>query len=663
MLLSMLTPVYASADYYPEKEHADIAYSDMELAPYDDEGLNNALDELGLILSSEDGNYGDYSDFDSALEGVVYLYYQVNELFKALMTQNTLWAVRYYSDPNDEEALEQMTDYELGVADISDKICITMKSAVGTEFEVVMQELIGADSWEKIKDYEPMTDRERELKALETELIQQYGAASIEDYSATVNGREWSFEKLSEELPDTYEEYIEVINAVYRAKTDALGPYLIELIKIRNEIAELKGYDSYAEYAYEETYARDYSPDELPPLYEAVKKNFVPVLDKLYDLLMIQDSEALQSFVEGKTGDEIVREVEPYIKHISPELGEAYDGLMNLGLYDIDASASKQNVGFTSELPSYGYGFIFNCPGGDYYDYVTLIHEFGHFNFMWHDTEDYLWTSQSYDLMEVHSQALTLLFLKYAPDLFGDGAGAYDINLLYQIVSAVLSGCMYDEFQQRIYAEDDLTVDDLNRIFCEISSQYGYYYDDDITEAYYWVDVSHNFESPFYYISYGTSALASLGIWAVSQADWDAAVDSYMKISAMSGVDFKDALNEAGLDNVLDPEMAELIAQIVSVTIFGESDGLLESLAPEGSGIEYEHTNEPISEYTNGYTNVYDDIDPDFNRFSQNVRNILFAVSFILAAVFVLKLLLAIVLLIVRVARSKKKPNRAEHSK
>ena len=76
----------------------------------------------------------------------------------------------------------------------------------------------------------------------------------------------------------------------------------------------------------------------------------------------------------------------------------------------------------------------------------------------------------------------------------------------------------------------DMSLEDMNRTFKEIQDSYhGWYFDVyDEGVCYDWVDVSHLFYSPLYYMGYGTSALSALDLWTMSRRDWDGAVDTYM---------------------------------------------------------------------------------------------------------------------------------------
>lgn len=64
-----------------------------------------------------------------------------------------------------------------------------------------------------------------------------------------------------------------------------------------------------------------------------------------------------------------------------------------------------------------------------------------------------------------------------------------------------------------------MTLEEVNELHSEIFYQFTG------SELYYeWVEIHHHFETPFYYISYATSAISALEIWAQSLDDRNQAV-------------------------------------------------------------------------------------------------------------------------------------------
>ena len=86
-----------------------------------------------------------------------------------------------------------------------------------------------------------------------------------------------------------------------------------------------------------------------------------------------------------------------------------------------------------------------------------------------------------------------------------------------------------------------------------------------MAEYYYWVMIPHTFESPMYYISYGTSALAAMDILAMSVEDRDAAIDCYMHLTTYHGDEgFREVLDDVGLPDIFEDGVIEDISIAVA---------------------------------------------------------------------------------------------------
>ena len=116
-----------------------------------------------------------------------------------------------------------------------------------------------------------------------------------------------------------------------------------------------------------------------------------------------------------------------------------------------------------------------------------------------------------------------------------------------------------------------MSLEEINRLYKELSEEYGYQYDEDEEEGYYWIQVSHNFQSPFYYISYATSALSSLDLWLISLEDREQAVDIYLELAALSlSLPYRETIEEVGLRDIFRqetiPEMAKELRDYLGIS-------------------------------------------------------------------------------------------------
>ncbi len=71
---------------------------------------------------------------------------------------------------------------------------------------------------------------------------------------------------------------------------------------------------------------------------------------------------------------------------------------------------------------------------------------------------------------------------------------------------------------------------------------------------------------PLYYISYATSAVAALEIYADAEEDRDAAVEKYLAVSAAGNMTFSEMLSECGLADAFDRNTVRGIASDLADT-------------------------------------------------------------------------------------------------
>ena len=341
---------------------------------------------------------------------------------------------------------------------------------------------------------------------------------------------------------------------------DAAADIFLELVSVRAELASLSGAANFSEYAYSAYYSRDYSPTDAQKLWKTAKEDFAPLLHKYAD----EVTSALQSVQADGALDLSETAITDALCYgaarISPEVNDAAQYLLSHGLYDISDSDTKLSTGYTSYLYSYNVPFIYNCPYGSHLDYVDLFHEFGHWLAGYYHPSDALYGVIDYDLSELQSQGMEVLFLQYYDEFFGENAQLLKAETLLNLVYSVVTGAMYDEFQQKVYLEPDLTKDRLLELFREVYESYGFESYDGC--EYRWADIIHNFQQPLYYISYAVSAIPALELYVRSLDSPNDAADAYLRVASMSDEEFflTDALRETGLANSMKSPIGDVIA-------------------------------------------------------------------------------------------------------
>lgn len=398
----------------------------------------------------------------------------------------------------------------------------------------------GKDVWDYFGEYEEKDESETaydELVKQENALLTEYNALSSAEYSVPghedLNGFSLvsedellsleELEKLYAKGYVDYEMYLALQREIYAVKNQAYGDVYCRLVAVRNQIAENRGYDSFAEYAYENLYSRQYKPLDIEPFRTYVKEELVPFYNTLlssldYDLLAEGDA-----YIEKIYPDRLQEVILPVLETISPEMKTAFTEMEANSLCSFAYSPVKAEMSFTTYLQCYNLPFLFIQPSekASVYDFFTVVHEFGHYySYLTNSITEY--NANDLDASEVASQAFELIFSEYMGEIFkenGVAAEAYRY-ILVTILNAVISGCLYDEFQQRVYSLETCTTEEINRLYAEARTEYGSeFYDAGDGMSLSWIDVAHNFIAPFYYISYASSAVASLQIWSSAEAE------------------------------------------------------------------------------------------------------------------------------------------------
>ncbi len=490
----------AAKEFYFGNEHADVHFRDMHWEIYDMEPYRARAEELSRAASPE--------------EAETIFNWLVDEYTRIRTYSELAWIDFYAADGQDDVITDACQQLDDSLTEAGDILFSAASKAISNDTSKEFSAFLGEDLTADLEDYEDMTDRESELLSRETELKMRYRELSSQKYGFVTH-------ELSQKL----------------------GEIFMELVRIRTELARIHGYDSYAQYAYENTYGRDYTPGDAAALCEKIKP---------YARVYFRDcyySGAFYVKTPSFTPDELMDLLREYAPRFSPGAEEAQRYMEGHGLCFLESSENVSNVGFTTLLPQYNAPFLFDALFGVSNDVTRLFHEFGHYCEAYLNPEpDRLGSSGSYDVFEIHSTSMEALMLGWYDEIFGEEADLARIHALDGLLDNVVSGCLYDEFLQYAYSHPDMTVDELNDAYRRIASSYGVPVQYSAWR-YAWADVSHNFESPFYYISYAASGLATLQILSMARSDRDAAIDLYTRLVGIGAYEktYREVLSEVGL--------------------------------------------------------------------------------------------------------------------
>ncbi len=510
--------VPAEKEYFDhEVWRGDVDYDDMDYWQYDLRDLEKYTDAI-YDFAENGGTQEDYDQADFELLD------ELNKIYTLYtMADTATYAHAGDEDLNREAALAADVYYEA-----KDRAFEALKAMAQSEHSELMENSYGGMLMEYIRGYAPSEDEEDDLSARENELIAKY------------------YSLMSEDEPDL----------------DEVGRVYVELVKLRQRQAELSGDDSYASYAYAVFYGKDYTPEDARTVWEGAKRYFAPLVME-YGSEIIDETDALAADRDFDCSEESVLDaLGRGAEILSGELFEAKEYLADHGLYDISRSPDKAGEGFTVFLYYYNEPYIFNSASGTFYDYLDLMHEFGHFVSWYYCPSSLLFGIADNDLSELQAQGMTVAMSCTFGELFGQERGdtMADWTLL-DLALSVVDGAMYDEFQQKVFEEPDLTPERVDEIYAGLFEEYGYTPYEGYERE--WMYVGHNFANPFYYISYAVSALGALEINELMSEDLGEGLDKYLTVLAMDPEIwfYSEAIEEAGLSDIFDIEAYGPIAE------------------------------------------------------------------------------------------------------
>jgi hypothetical protein len=498
------------------KEELVYKFTDSDI-----ERFNTIHAEIGALIEAADAydpalhSYVEGSELEELYLALEDKYWELDDILAYVTGQYQIAQVEYHVSMNDEKKANY--DY------ISE-----VRTDLVTRFYAYSQAIY--DSMYRDYFYYGMT--EEEIKAY----IAESDAVSNPEYK---------------ELVDRNNEIELEFTGIPDPTTSELVPELYaEFVANNKRIAEILDYDNYLEYAYEVIYDRDYSYTDVQAVAEYVKTYISSLYTSTYSkwnaAVSSYTNEQLvlyNSYISGSffTDYEANKNLNDYIdllefnsnpdRHIT--FSDEFNGLMSNGnLFRGKYNGAYVTTVYGLNIPIAYFGLTNSGP-------FTVAHEFGHYMNEIYNEENY---SQSYDLLEMHSQGNELLFLSYLKDL--ESINEKDLVLVetYQVLIAldsVLNALAVDTFEQAVYtdsydgaysdeimADGVISADEYDLLYESVLVDFGI---DDLAYPSYWRYMT--ITSPCYYVSYSVSALSALQLYVKAESgDFDGAVDSYLKL-------------------------------------------------------------------------------------------------------------------------------------
>jgi hypothetical protein len=508
----------------------------------DEAALDAKYDEVKAMLDAAakydpaQHAYAETGELAEAYKIIDAVHTELYDMVMNAMSQKQLAEIAYYRDMKNEELEE------------THKYMMDYQTAVVAKFYTLSRPFY--DSCYRDFYYYGMTEEEINAFLFDSDAI------SNPEYTA-----------LKERNNAIEAEFLALSSSEQKAKLPEL---YAEFADNNNKMANLMGYDNYLEYAYENVYGRDYTYEDVAQLSEYVKTYLSPVFASVYktwstlsgytqDDLDKYYGQVQKPFFEVLDGNTLVNDYVDLLAFSSnPDKSISFSDEFNKLMSDGNMFRGEYEGAFVTTIYSEKLPIAYFGKGYD--NCFTVVHEFGHYmNEVYsaglYDDTDY---SQSYDLLEMHSQGNELLYLCYLEEHAQYPEVAFTLIRTHALVNMLYSGMAgftVDAFEQAIYldhyeglgadeimADGTITADEYDALYTNICTEYG------VADALdgYW-EFGMTITSPCYYVSYSVSAISVLQLYEVAKTDgFEVAKEQYLKMFT-----YVDENPEMGMNDIL----------------------------------------------------------------------------------------------------------------
>lgn len=370
----------------------------------------------------------------------------------------------------------------------------------------------------------------------------------------------------------------------YKENKAELDRLFEKLVHLRDKIAKKLGYEDFTTLGYYRMRRNSYTKEDVAKFRTAVQKYLVPLADKIYretaerigKAYPLNYADSTLMFRSGNpkpcgSTQDILKTAEKFYHELSPETAEFIDFMLRNELLDVLSKKGKAQGGYCIEIPDYKAEFIFANFNGTSDDIETVTHEAGH-AFAGYTARDIFpgaLRSPTMESCEIHSMSMEFFAWKAAGEFYGEEADKFKYSHLASAIKFIPYGTMVDHFQHIVYEHPELTPEQRDKTWQELTGVYMPwiklgeipFYGDGCA----WQRQHHIYSSPFYYIDYCFAQTVALEFWALIQKDEEKAWESYKKLVGFAGTKkFTDLVKDAGLESPFDEETLKSVCKEAS---------------------------------------------------------------------------------------------------
>lgn len=326
----------------------------------------------------------------------------------------------------------------------------------------------------------------------------------------------------------------------------------VQLVANNQAMAELYDAEEYYTFISENGYYRKHTPETRNEFRDYVAKYVYPMIQDVYT--QMQTAQCALTETQMETYAKLLKDAtclkdyrESYEGPLRHKMDTMFEG--NCAIFATSENALKG--AFVQYLPEEEHPVAYFGPG--YQDNLTLVHENGHFASMFYFDN----SSLPFELAETHSQGNEWMYVSYLNtlDTIDDVVmDAFTLSRAFSGMVTILYSTMVDEFEEIVYtSETPVKAEEFAGIMQTVTAKY-----EGCAELFTKFGLRDPFEyiqyvtvsSPCYYLSYATSEIASMSLYAIANEKGykeAQAVYTTLQEGIDPTLDFLPAIESAGL--------------------------------------------------------------------------------------------------------------------
>lgn len=486
------------------------------------------------------------------------LFQKVDEEQKVFSTMETVASIRNTIDTRDAYYEGECQYFYQVIPQIEVALKEFKESILESEYIEKFETEFGSLYFTKLRNSVRLTSEKNvELQVQESMLVQEYSKASAV-CTTEFDGQQMNFYGLLKQMQSTDRAHrkaaFQAWADMYESISGQLDDIYSSLIKLRLQMSENLGFESYTDMIYLARERFDYKKEQIKIFRDQIVEHVVPVCKELFEsqrkrlgieTLFYYDESLV--YPEGNvtpsgTTEEQVKKAQSMYHEMSKETGEFFDFMVKYDLFDLETKPGKHQGGYCTFLPTEKAPFIFSNFNGTSADVDVLTHEAGHAFEAYVASRENVMSGMEFstsEIDEIHSMTMEYFAHPWMELFFGEEADKYRYSHLASSIQVLPYMACVDEFQERVYEEKLLSAEARYALWHELEQKYLPWRDYDgnafLEKGGFWMQKQHIFMYPFYYIDYALAQMGALEYFVRMRDDRENAWKDYLRLCKAGG--------------------------------------------------------------------------------------------------------------------------------